>query len=183
MRRLCYFALRACSGVFVAVIGAQLLLMDAAAQTKTNVNVLPAYINPADPDAYLKGDQYMQRQVEPTYMVSTRNPDHHIVFFNDYRAVDVVVADTGLGEARGIVKVAMEWLQRLFRDDPANRRQDLFHGRFGLRVLQRHYLASPNSNESRDSKGKVRSDSRPPKRKQRRAESLLVFVSMLAAMR
>ncbi len=118
MRRVLPFAVRACGCVFVAVVAAQLLLMNAAAQTKTNVNVLPAYINPADPDAYLKGDQYLQRQVEPTYMVSTRNPDHHIVFFNDYRAVDIVPGDVGLGEDRGILKIAADWLQRLFRVAP-----------------------------------------------------------------
>ena len=54
-----------------------------------NVPVLPLYSNPDDGDAYLKGDLYLQRQVEPTIAVSTRNPDHLITFFNDYRAVDI----------------------------------------------------------------------------------------------
>jgi hypothetical protein len=107
--------LRSLVGLFVACVGAQALLMDTTrAQSRPNVNVLPAYINPADPDAYLKGDQYMQRQVEPTYMVSTRNPDHHIVFFNDYRAVDAVVQDTGVGEGRGIIQAAADLFRRLF---------------------------------------------------------------------
>ncbi len=56
-----------------------------------NVPVLPLYTDSLDADAYLKGDQYLQRQVEPTIAVSTRNPDHLISFFNDYRAVDVAV--------------------------------------------------------------------------------------------
>src|SRR5262245_24749012 len=106
---------RSLVGIFVASAGAMALLTDTPrAQSRPNVNVLPAYINPADPDAYLKGDQFMQRQVEPTYLVSTRNPDHHIVFFNDYRAVDAVLQDTGVGEGRGILRVVGDFFQRLF---------------------------------------------------------------------
>src|SRR6185436_4624655 len=109
-------ALRPVLGIAVACVGALALLSaHPRAQSRPNVNVLPAYINPADPDAYLKGDQYLQRQVEPTYMVSTRNPDHHIVFFNDYRAVDAVIQDTGVGEGRGFLQNAVDAFQRLFR--------------------------------------------------------------------
>ncbi len=44
-----------------------------------------------------QGDGYLQRQVEPTIAVSTRNPDHLLAFFVDYRAVDIA-DDIGLGE-------------------------------------------------------------------------------------
>ena len=76
-----------------------------AQQAGTNVNVLPVVLPidldgdgyPDDPDWYLKGDGYLQRQLEPTIAVSTRNPDHLVAFFNDYRAVDIG-DDIGLGE-------------------------------------------------------------------------------------
>ena len=64
-------------------IAAALCAIDASAQQAgTNVNVLPVLtdqngnvITPAmDPDAHLKGDYYLQRQVEPSIAVSTRNP-------------------------------------------------------------------------------------------------------------
>ncbi len=44
--------------------------------------------NPTIPTG-LKGDGYLQRQVEPTIAASTLNPDHLLAFFNDYRAVDM----------------------------------------------------------------------------------------------
>ena len=72
-----------------------------AQQAGTNVNVLPLFPDTSDPDYYLKGDGYLQRQVEPTIAASTRNPDHLLSFFNDYRAVDIP-DDTGLGEAEQI---------------------------------------------------------------------------------
>ena len=69
----------------------------AAQQASQNIPVLPV-ITEADDDLwYLKGDGYLQRQVEPTIAVSTRNPDHLLSFFVDYRAVDVA-DDIGLGE-------------------------------------------------------------------------------------
>jgi len=71
----------------VAGVGAQ--------QAGQNVPVLPV-IQPGVADAHLKGDLYMQRQLEPTLAVSTRNPNHLIAFFNDYRAVDIP-SDTGVG--------------------------------------------------------------------------------------
>ena len=49
-----------------------------------NINVLP--IVAGDP---LKGDLYLQRQVEPTIVVSTRNPNHLAAFYIDYRTVDI----------------------------------------------------------------------------------------------
>src|ERR1044071_2159046 len=55
-----------------------------AQQAGENINVRP--VHGADP---LRGDAYLQRQVEPSLAVSTRNPQHLIAFFNDYRAVDV----------------------------------------------------------------------------------------------
>ncbi len=71
-----------------------------AQQAGSNVNVLPVFTDAADLDqALVKGDLYLQRQVEPVVAVSTRNPDHVFAAFNDYRAVDFVEADNGLGES------------------------------------------------------------------------------------
>ena len=75
-----------------------------AQQANQNINVLPVpnSVDPQDPlAAALTGDLYLQRQVEPTIAVSTRNPDHLIAFFNDYRAVDIP-DDAGLGETQNI---------------------------------------------------------------------------------
>ena len=54
----------------------------------------------ANPDWFLEGDGFLQRQVEPTIAASTRNPNHLIAFFNDYRAVDIQddPEPTGLAE-------------------------------------------------------------------------------------
>ena len=89
----------------MAVLGLVVLSqLGKAQQANQNINVLPVYFNetddpdqPIDPLAYLKGDLFLQRQVEPTIAVSTRNPDHLIAFFNDYRAVDIP-NDVGVGE-------------------------------------------------------------------------------------
>jgi len=71
-----------------------------AQQAGENINVLPVVFPQDDPDHwFLKGDGYLQRQVEPTIAASTRNPDHLIAFFNDYRAVDIE-DDVGLGETQ-----------------------------------------------------------------------------------
>ncbi len=59
-----------------------------AQQAGENINVLPV-VPQSVPDWEIKGDGYLQRQVEPTIAASTRNPDHLLAFFNDYRAVDV----------------------------------------------------------------------------------------------
>ena len=72
-----------------------------AQQAGNNINVLPLFPDTTDPDYYLKGDGYLQRQVEPTIAASTRNPDHLLAFFNDYRAVDIP-DDVGLGEGEQI---------------------------------------------------------------------------------
>ncbi len=88
-----------------------------AQQAGDNVNVLPV-VPPVDgdgfpvPDWYLKGDGYLQRQVEPTIAASTLNQDHLLAFFNDYRAVDQVAGDVGLGE--GNVAVAALKIVSLF---------------------------------------------------------------------
>ncbi len=69
-----------------------------AQQAGENVNVLPVVSKDLFPDDWwLLGDGYLQRQVEPTIAASTRNPDHLLALFNDYRAVDVD-DDIGLGE-------------------------------------------------------------------------------------
>ncbi len=74
-----------------ALVGAQ--------QAGPNTNVLPVVVNPLDPNAYLKGDLYLQRQVEPSIAASTRNPQMLLAFFNDYRAVDIAT-DVGIGESQ-----------------------------------------------------------------------------------
>jgi hypothetical protein len=84
-----------------------------AQQASQNIPVLPVIPNlePGeegyDPLWYLKGDGYLQRQVEPTIAVSTRNPDHLLSFFVDYRAVDVP-DDIGLGEETQSFALAMK---------------------------------------------------------------------------
>jgi hypothetical protein len=88
----------------IAASGAAALSV--AQQASQNINVLPVYFNagndpslPLNPEAHLKGDLYLQRQVEPTLAVSTRNPDRLIAFFNDYRAIDIA-CDLGPVRAR-----------------------------------------------------------------------------------
>ena len=73
-----------------------------AQQAGENINVLPVVFPQDDPDWELKGDGYLQRQVEPSIAASTRNPDHLVAFFNDYRAVDIA-NDVGLGETETMV--------------------------------------------------------------------------------
>ena len=74
-------------------------------QPGTNVNVLPAFPsgNPSPPfppppisltDA-LRGDGYLQRQVEPSIAASTYNPDHIIAVYGDYRTVSLPESTTG----------------------------------------------------------------------------------------
>jgi hypothetical protein len=65
-----------------------------------NIAVLPVVEQQGiDDDEWWKfGDGFLQRQVEATIGASTLNPDHLIAFFNDYRAVDTVEGDVGLGE-------------------------------------------------------------------------------------
>src|SRR5438876_4461448 len=93
--------------VVVALCFAELM----AQQAGQNVNVLPAYpigntFPPAPVPApgtdsntaksyALKGDNYLQRQVEPAVAASTYNGDHFLAAFGDYRTVDFA-SDTGL---------------------------------------------------------------------------------------
>ncbi len=78
-----------------------------AQQAGENINVLPVVLPEdanGDPvaDWFLKGDGFLQRQLEPTIAASTLNPDHLIAFFVDYRAVDIS-DDIGLGETEAMI--------------------------------------------------------------------------------
>ena len=76
-----------------------------AQQAGENINVLPVVLPQDSPDDwFVVGDGFLQRQVEPTIAASTRNPDHLVAFFNDYRAVDIP-DDAGLGEAETMIAV------------------------------------------------------------------------------
>jgi len=96
-----------------------------AQQVGDNVNVLPVYktVNctrdpvtkavtcrwvGASDDALraedaLRGNLYGQRLNEPSILVSSRNKDHIMVFFNDYRAVDLAVDQPIPGTVRNSV--------------------------------------------------------------------------------
>ncbi len=87
----------------IVVTAAGVALPTLAQQANDNVSVLPVVVDPADPDAHLKGDLYLQRQVEPALAASTRNPEHLLAFFNDYRAVDVP-DDPGLGTTLNVAR-------------------------------------------------------------------------------
>ena len=87
--------------IFLLAIFSLLQPLAMAQQAGENINVLPVVFPQDDPDWQLKGDGYLQRQVEPSIAASTRNPDHLIAFFNDYRAVDIA-DDVGLGETETI---------------------------------------------------------------------------------
>jgi hypothetical protein len=112
-----------------AAVGLSLCLhaLVEAQQAASNINVLPVVVNPADPNAYLKGDLYLQRQVEPSIAASTRNPQTLLAFFNDYRAVDIA-GDIGMGETENGAG-ALAWLSPIrkavawaFRRPPARAR-------------------------------------------------------------
>jgi hypothetical protein len=81
-------------------------------QSSPNVSVLPVVVDPNDPDAHLKGDLYLQRQVEPAIGVSTRNASHLVAFFNDYRAVDIP-NDPGIGEEPSTQNALVAFLRKL----------------------------------------------------------------------
>src|SRR6266542_3027396 len=69
-----------------------------AQEVRTNVNVLPIYIsNPPDPLDFYRGDLYIQRQLEPTIAISTRNPNNLAAFYVDYRTVNFG-QDVNVGE-------------------------------------------------------------------------------------
>jgi hypothetical protein len=105
--------------VIAMVVGSLHAVVDGQ-QAGQNINVLPivAPTDPSDPasllDAALKGDLHLQRQLEPTIAVSTRNPNTVITFFNDYRAVDIQ-DDPGLGESRdSLGSLAWRFIKRVF---------------------------------------------------------------------
>jgi hypothetical protein len=86
--------------LILIVVGVVLALSAplSAQQASQNIPVLPVIPESSgEADWYLRGDGYLQRQVEPTIAVSTRNPDHLLSFFVDYRAVNIP-DDLGLGE-------------------------------------------------------------------------------------
>jgi len=86
-----------------------------AQQAGENINVLPVF--GADP---IRGDAYLQRQVEPALGVSTRNAQHLLAFFNDYRAVDVP-GDFGVGEnvaSRTLGAIKALWARITGRPSP-----------------------------------------------------------------
>ena len=69
--------------VFFAVAGAVALTLAASAQqVGPNVNTMSG----TDPKT---GDAFLQRQNEPAVAISTRNADHVMLAFNDYRTVDI----------------------------------------------------------------------------------------------
>ena len=101
-------------------ISTSLSLITYAQSAGPNVNVLPIVLPPTNATAAqvtaaaLVGDLYLQRQLEPTIAVSTRNPSHLLAFFNDYRAVDIQ-ADPGLGEVNpGTITLAWRYVQKFF---------------------------------------------------------------------
>ncbi len=101
-------------------------------QVSESVNVMPVWVPcdlATDPDcashpdwqnAWRYGDIFLQRQVEPSLAVSSRNPDHLLTAFIDYSAVEVA-DDQGLGEtvaANWWGRVG-QWLARLLWRSPA----------------------------------------------------------------
>jgi hypothetical protein len=86
-------------GVYIFLVLTIIAAPLAAQQANQNINVLPVIPqqDASDDEWFKLGDGFLQRQVEPTIAVSTRNPDHLLAFFNDYRAVDIP-NDEGLGE-------------------------------------------------------------------------------------
>lgn len=107
-------------GLTLGIVALCLHTTVAGQQAGQNIPVLPV-VAPADPsdpasllDAALKGDLHLQRQLEPTIAVSTRNPNTILTFFNDYRAVDIQ-NDPGLGESRdSIAQTAWSFIKRVF---------------------------------------------------------------------
>jgi hypothetical protein len=83
-----------------------------------NVPLLPGVPHNPDPhsgdpqkDALTKSDLLWQRQLEVEIVESTRNPQHLLAFFNDYRAVDI---DPNIEEAPPpMYQVALSGLMRV----------------------------------------------------------------------
>jgi hypothetical protein len=89
--------------IFMVAIAALAAPAAMTQQAGENINVLPVVFPQDDPDHwFVKGDGFLQRQVEPTIAASTRNPDHLLAFFVDYRAVDIA-NDIGLGQAEAVM--------------------------------------------------------------------------------
>ena len=90
----------------VAVVAAACLHITVGAQQGgLNTSVLPGLpSNPSDPMAPFKSDMWEQRQLEPDILVSTRNHEHLLTLYNDYRGVhdpnDLGAA--GLFSSRGL---------------------------------------------------------------------------------
>jgi hypothetical protein len=95
-------------GSAIVTLGFLIALPASAQEAGENVNVLPVVPKSLYPeDWFLRGDGYLQRQVEPTIAASTRNPDHLLAFFNDYRAVDVEY-DPFIGEQFQTAALALD---------------------------------------------------------------------------
>src|SRR5687768_14609476 len=81
------------------VLAVSMHAMLGAQQAGSNVNVLPTSPSgnsspPFPPPGIsdtdeLKGDGYLQRQVEPVVAASSLNPDHLVAAFGDFRTVDI----------------------------------------------------------------------------------------------
>ena len=96
-----------------------------AQQAGQNVNVLPVITTPNGnvvPDP-LRSDYYLQRQVEPTIAASTRNPNHVLALYDDYRAVDIP-NDSDIGESSAthsnpsLIGLSAKLFRRPFRSAP-----------------------------------------------------------------
>src|SRR5437899_7007319 len=107
--------------VSMAAVAALVFTTGVSAQRAgDNINVLP--IVAGDP---LKGDLYLQRQVEPTIVVSTRNPNHLAAFYIDYRTVDIAndvnVGEDGPQTASSAWSTLKGWLARLVGNPSTSR--------------------------------------------------------------
>ena len=72
---------------FAVALAVALNLIGSAQQVGPNVNTMSG----TDPRT---GDAFLQRQNEPAVAISTRNADHVILAFNDYRTVDIALDTT-----------------------------------------------------------------------------------------
>ena len=90
----------------VAVVAAACLHITVGAQQGgLNTSVLPGLpSNPSDPMAPFKSDMWEQRQLEPDILVSTRNHEHLLTLYNDYRGVHDAndLGAAGLFSSRGL---------------------------------------------------------------------------------
>src|SRR5688572_7883405 len=83
--------------IHIVTVGAQ--------QGGLNTSVLPGLpSNPSDPMAPFQSDMWEQRQLEPDILVSTRNHEHLLTFYNDYRGVQDPndLGAAGLFSSRGL---------------------------------------------------------------------------------